>query len=264
VNFILYNKFEDGEDGTASRSIDLPNGGRAYVVGNVIEKGPQALNSNVMEFGLEGLSSSSPHACYLLNNTIADHRSGGTFFDFPSGTDVFAVYNTALAGQANFSTGNLPTLLDTSHNAINTDIASFHFANDGAYDYHLTSSSTSCLNRGTIAPGNLHAQFEYVDVANMQSRCSNGTIDIGAFEWCDPNLVSEKNQGFRIFPNPAASFVQWSISTAVSNWRLVDLSGQLVLQGRGNRVEVGDLNNGVYLLELIGEEVYRKSIVVSH
>jgi len=37
-NFILYNRLT-GESGTASYQVDLPNGGRSYVIGNILEKG---------------------------------------------------------------------------------------------------------------------------------------------------------------------------------------------------------------------------------
>lgn len=55
VNVIEYNRFSNESDGTASREIDLPNGGQAYLIGNVIQQGLQSQNSNMVGFGMEEL-----------------------------------------------------------------------------------------------------------------------------------------------------------------------------------------------------------------
>jgi len=51
--YILYNRIS-GEDGTDSYEIDIPNGGRAYIIGNVIQQGPNSPNRSLIEFGAEG------------------------------------------------------------------------------------------------------------------------------------------------------------------------------------------------------------------
>ena len=81
---ITGNVISDGPDGTASYSIDLPDGGKDIVTGNLIEKGPQAENQAIIHFGGEGIpySGSSllvqgnqvinnrgPNAVGVLNNT---------------------------------------------------------------------------------------------------------------------------------------------------------------------------------------------------
>ena len=44
----------DGPTGTASYSIDLPNGGEATITGSQIEQGPKSQNPNIIAFGEEG------------------------------------------------------------------------------------------------------------------------------------------------------------------------------------------------------------------
>ena len=44
----------DGPNGTASYSIDLPNGGNAQIINNVIEQGPHSDNPVIVAFGEEG------------------------------------------------------------------------------------------------------------------------------------------------------------------------------------------------------------------
>lgn len=67
-NDISNNIFYDGPSGTASYSIDLPDGGRDTITGNVIEKGPATQNNNIIHFGGEGI----PYAGSALNITGND------------------------------------------------------------------------------------------------------------------------------------------------------------------------------------------------
>jgi hypothetical protein len=76
ANTITGNVFADGPSGDASYEIDLPNGGADVVENNIIEKGPNAQNNNVVHFGGEGL----PYAGSSLtveNNTF-QNDTGGT------------------------------------------------------------------------------------------------------------------------------------------------------------------------------------------
>jgi hypothetical protein len=51
---IRNSRFVDGPTGTASYSIDLPNGGVASIVDSQIEQGPKSQNPNIIAFGEEG------------------------------------------------------------------------------------------------------------------------------------------------------------------------------------------------------------------
>lgn len=61
-SLILFNRFSD-EDGTGSYRIDLPNGGRALIMGNVIEQGPRACNDRLVTYGGEGLTHAANALC---------------------------------------------------------------------------------------------------------------------------------------------------------------------------------------------------------
>jgi len=73
--YLFYNRISDEGDGTASRNIDLPNGGFAVILGNVIHHGPRTENSNAIEFGLEGLTNPD-RSIFIAGNTIVSERSG--------------------------------------------------------------------------------------------------------------------------------------------------------------------------------------------
>ena len=53
INHIEYNRLTDEDDGNSSYLVDLPEGGYAYVVGNVLEKGGHAENPNAIAFASE-------------------------------------------------------------------------------------------------------------------------------------------------------------------------------------------------------------------
>ncbi|MBL8343605.1 MAG: hypothetical protein JNL30_19205 [Rubrivivax sp.] len=53
-NHLLYNMIRDGASGEASYEVDLPNGGRATLIGNVIAQSPRSQNPVLVSYGAEG------------------------------------------------------------------------------------------------------------------------------------------------------------------------------------------------------------------
>ncbi|MBK6295861.1 MAG: hypothetical protein IPF55_17555 [Rhodoferax sp.] len=53
VNHILYNRLTDETGGRASYELELPNGGLAYVIGNIIQQGSQTENPHLVSYGAE-------------------------------------------------------------------------------------------------------------------------------------------------------------------------------------------------------------------
>ncbi len=76
----------DNRTGTASYSIDLPNGGRGVIRGNVIEQGPQTQNPTVIAYGEEG-GVYAGSSLQVIGNTIVNDLGRGN-----------AVWNAAGAG----------------------------------------------------------------------------------------------------------------------------------------------------------------------
>ncbi len=69
---VRYNHLVDGEHGRASYELEFPNGGLAYVVGNVIGQSAQSSNPTVLSFGAEGSTDARPHALHVVNNTFVN------------------------------------------------------------------------------------------------------------------------------------------------------------------------------------------------
>jgi hypothetical protein len=72
-NHIFYNRLTDEIGGQASYELEFPNGGLAYVVGNIIEQSATTDNSTIVSFGAEGYASPI-NGLYLASNTIIDDR----------------------------------------------------------------------------------------------------------------------------------------------------------------------------------------------
>ena len=71
-NHILYNQLVDGALGQAAYELEFPNGGVAYVVGNIIGQSRGTQNPTMLAFGAEG-SDDRPHALHVVNNTFINH-----------------------------------------------------------------------------------------------------------------------------------------------------------------------------------------------
>ena len=255
VNVIEYNRIGNEADGTASREIDLPNGGQAYLIGNVVQQGLQSENSNIVGFGMEGLSNPGPQEFYAVNNTIVNEKANGSFFQAPA--DVFfKAYNNVLAGGGSFMSA-FPTSIDTVANLRATDIATVQFADAAAYDYRIDESSPA-HNLGFPAGGAsngypLVAFYEYVHPAESVLRCQHALLDAGAFETCSTGIAVDEAQGIAIFPNPAPDLVSITVpsGTIITGIELIDGQGRVVLRKVERpldlaRVDISDLASGLF------------------
>jgi hypothetical protein len=88
-NTITNNVIGDGPTGTASYEIDLPNGGKAVITGNTIEKGANAQNSIAISYGEEG-NLYSTNSLHVSGNTIIDDYSPSSFTAVRNSTSVQA------------------------------------------------------------------------------------------------------------------------------------------------------------------------------
>jgi hypothetical protein len=96
-NHVLYNWLVDGAGGRASYELEFPNGGLAYVVGNVIGQSAGSDNSAMLAYGAEG-----PHwaenGLYAAHNTWLNDLPAGRLLrvwdeKFPAGVEVWLLNN---------------------------------------------------------------------------------------------------------------------------------------------------------------------------
>jgi hypothetical protein len=92
-NRIVYNRLTDEVGGSASYELEFPSGGRAVVVGNLIQQASTTENSTILSMGAEGLRWPDSRL-YLSHNTIVNERhQGARALDARAGVRVVAVNN---------------------------------------------------------------------------------------------------------------------------------------------------------------------------
>ena len=77
-NTIVNNRLDD-RDGSASYLIDLPNGGRARIIGNQLIQGRQAANRIAIAFAAEGGREAPGQALVVMGNHFENEALGGIF-----------------------------------------------------------------------------------------------------------------------------------------------------------------------------------------
>ena len=99
-NDVRYNFLVDGDNGRASYELEFPNGGLAYVVGNVIGQSAKTDNPTIVSYGAEG-PRWTDNALYMAHNTLLnDHNSADIFKiwseRFPGGVESWLINNLAV------------------------------------------------------------------------------------------------------------------------------------------------------------------------
>ena len=196
-NLILFNRLMDENTGNSSFLIDLPNGGRSFIIGNLIHQGENATNGNLISYGNEGLSNLVSEL-YVMNNTMVNDRNFCyDFLKIASATNQVSIVNNLFVDsscQVTNYIGNIDTLTNILTN-------SPEFIDITNFDYKLSSSSIA-INAGSDpdSVGNyyLTPQYEYLHPANSTPRIISGSlVDVGAFEYIFP----ANTNNFTIFKN---------------------------------------------------------------
>jgi hypothetical protein len=136
-NHIMYNRLTDEIGGRASYELEFPNGGIAYVVGNIIQQGSQTENLKIVSFGAENYQY-PVNQLFLINNTIVDDRpKPGIFLDVKPGNGNVTVkaINNLLVGSGKLESAGPGEY----QNNINVDWDQFTQAS--RQDYRLLASS---------------------------------------------------------------------------------------------------------------------------
>jgi hypothetical protein len=179
INHIEYNRLTDESDGNSSYLVDLPEGGYAYVLGNVLEKGPRSENPTAIAFASEkrgqeegGLS--------VVNNTFYNRRLNATFVANRSKTPALVV-NNVLAGAP------MVMLDGGGTNRDNYRRPQGGMVDPAAYDFRLLADSPlidAGADPGSADSVPLWPQFEYVHPASGRARQRVAALDLGAYEFC--------------------------------------------------------------------------------
>jgi hypothetical protein len=209
-NRILYSRIHDGEDGTSSFAIDLPEGGEATVMGNVVQQGPAAENSTIIAFGNESDGAGNPGRFYVVNNTIVNQRHNGIFIGNRTRKDA-RVYNNVFSGPGmlvsghamfagnvvtrsfswkdrlvNVFTGGRQVFDGLEEAGRNIVVSEPGFVDPASFDFSLDRESPLIdkgVRPGQSASRDLVPAWEYVHPLSARPRLVSGAIDPGAYEF---------------------------------------------------------------------------------
>lgn len=150
TDYILYNRILDFAEGTASYSIDMSNGGRGYIIGNIIEKGPKADNFTMIAIAMEGPSLANQEV-YVVGNTMVMDRSSGMFVHSRSpgmtviADNIMTGPGVPLDGNGrlinNVIAGGSSSGLDANGGGGNKVVRDVGFVDPAKGDYHLKPGS---------------------------------------------------------------------------------------------------------------------------
>lgn len=181
-NYILYNRLTAEAGSNVAYEIGVPNGGRTYIIGNLVHQSANTSNSSFIDYMLEGSHASNPsRELFVINNTfVNDRTAGATFVNIQSGVSTPAVIrNNLFIGGGTITTQGSAVL---SNNFTGDPL----LVNRNGYDYRLQAGSPAInagMNPGTGAGYSLTPVSQYLHTACSEGRASAGTIDIGAYEY---------------------------------------------------------------------------------
>lgn len=198
TNRILYNRIVDGGAGTSNYSIDLSEGGEAFVTGNVLQQSQETGNSSLVTFAPEGQRGKSQRL-YLSHNTmvsdrhfarfVVNHSSGIGFFynNFVVGAGVVVSGEFVSAG--NMVVGPVPAAIARRSLGSEALPGSNGFAKVAGFrdrarlDYGLTAGSGAIgwgVDIGPSLPSAMLPKHEYQHPLRAAARAPKPRPDAGA------------------------------------------------------------------------------------
>jgi len=176
-NYILYNRLST-ETSNASMEIDIPNGGDAYIIGNLIYQGPNSANGNMVTYRLEGVHRANPgSSLYVAHNTFVSLRYPmGPFITVDRSLSVPpAIYNNTFDGPGPVTNHTFPK---TGGNVQSPELKYFDSPN---FNFRPVPPSPA-IDSSVEIPEALTPALEYVHPACAAPRAKVGVMDAGAFE----------------------------------------------------------------------------------
>lgn len=215
-SYILYNLIDEEATGYGSWELNIAQGGLNIIMGNIIIQGPAGANHGIV--GYDAVINPLEDF-YFVNNTVINQFNGIVeYFDIipSSGINTFKIYNNIFASIPAANTtllmGNIPAILDTSHNLVVSNYLSLGFNNPAADDFSLTSSALAAIDHG-INAGTTNTSYSLTPVSMYHSyntpllprSITGGIIDLGAYEYAGSSGITENqiHSNISFYPNPS-------------------------------------------------------------
>ena len=165
VNRVEYNRLSDESGGRASYELEFPNGGMAYVIGNLIQQGRLTRNSVMISYGVEGYVGPQNQLFLVHNTVVNDHPLGATFLRVTPGASGVLTRNNLFVGPGKVFVGK------AKDSAGDSQVDWRHFVQPARDDYRLSASARARFEgaAGVATPAALTPQSEYVHPAQLKN-----------------------------------------------------------------------------------------------
>jgi hypothetical protein len=176
-NLILCNRLDDGPEGGSSYVVDLPDGGRSFILGNLLRHGPRAANGTGVSYAAESTKNELPRLFVAHNTFISERPAGGRFVRVGGREAKAVVVNNLVVGTK--------VVLDGAGDArdnIVTDAPGFFDAAGG--DFRLKPGSPAleaCPDPGKVGDTPLLPDLMYLHPLGRQPRPAAARPNAGAF-----------------------------------------------------------------------------------
>lgn len=151
-----------GEDGTSSYELEFPNGGRAVVLGCLIQQGPKSENAVIVSYGAEGYRWEQNEFRMSFSTVVNDGRWWGTFVRISSGAAKAELVDNLMVGPGRMD------LRVSDPTVRNSEAKAGDFADLAGFDWRLRRSSKlvgAAGISGTDSQGRARPEREYVHQA---------------------------------------------------------------------------------------------------
>ncbi|MDR7211621.1 T9SS type A sorting domain-containing protein [Flavobacterium piscis] len=177
--------------------------------------------------------------CIFWNNKAASGvtaRPIGGFIEstIPSATIINSTDETNFTG------------ITISGTSANTNNSNPLFTDLAGGDYTLSSGSPA------IGSGDNASVVGSTDLLGNQ-RIHNTTVDRGAYEFGSTVLGTQSFASFtefEVYPNPTASLLNITSNDEIKLIAIYSLDGKLILETKENKVDVSNLQNGLYIIKV--------------
>jgi hypothetical protein len=177
-NYIVYNRIADEQDGRASLAIDLPDGGLSFVMGNLIQQGPENDNRTIVAYGAEGYKNLLNELYFVSNTVVNDDPKGGRFVFVRPGADAVRLINNLFAGPGELLAGK-------GESRSNLRTAKSDFTNPDKLDYRPNARAGGIgkgIDAGSAYGFSLRPAAEYRHPLGVLTRPTSGPLDLGAHQ----------------------------------------------------------------------------------
>jgi len=181
---ITYSRLS-GEDGTASYELEFPAGGRAKVIGCVIQQGPASQNATMISYGTEGYRWDTDELVIAFCTIVNDRPGGATFVRAAQGNASVEMAYNLLVGRARMDVPAAARLR-------NTEAQAGDFADPRHFDFRLrrAARAAGALGMaGTLGIGDHMPTREYVHPASsveLELKSALTPLSPGAFQRLAP------------------------------------------------------------------------------